>query len=607
MKNVVFTKVLISGTTNGLLLLLFGFSLSMASRVFSVIGVDAGYSGFSVGSLSLLVLVSDLRPLGLILGTLAFGWLSSSRVVRVAIGSVAVIIATLYCIDLCIYMTLGFRLLIQDFFRYGSETSAIWSVGKSLLFSVKGIVVLLGWLIAISGIFVVTRMTAPDGKTAIGLGILAIISVNAITLVPDPGFVNSIIWRDFFAVNTPSGVDTEYSEAFQSKLKPPSDTEVCEPSSQHPKSVILVVIESLSLYHSQLQSGLSDSIPELDKLAQSNSYLQEFHANGFTTDGGLISLLTGYVPLPNIGRYMSVNVWTGFERSRNGALPSIKSAGYGLQYFGAASLDFLDTGRWLTELGFDHIEGPEHPKYENLQRGSFGDPGDSALYDRYLDWYDKEKSTNHNFSVIQTISTHPPFVQPGALVGDEFSAFRAADRAVTQFVSSLKQRGFFENGVLVITGDHRSMTPRKPGEWVTLGKGSISRLPAVVVGYSGHPRGPIEGRWQQTDFLPSLLDMVGLPSCTNAFQGRFLGSRPVQAKYILHAQGAARDRVAVWTSSELMPGEIQLAGDNTRWTHSEPNNSDAEQVLSYINSTRSKRPKVLNNFADFIIRSRVPK
>ena len=66
--------------------------------------------------------------------------------------------------------------------------------------------------------------------------------------------------------------------------------------------IVLVIVESLSSYHSALLGG-NGWTPELDRIAGHSRWFTNFHANGFTTDHGLIALFTGKAPLPSVGRY----------------------------------------------------------------------------------------------------------------------------------------------------------------------------------------------------------------------------------------------------------------------------------------------------------------
>src|SRR5690606_10433986 len=138
--------------------------------------------------------------------------------------------------------------------------------------------------------------------------------------------------------------------------------------------------------------------------------------------------------------------------------------GYETAFFTGGSLGFLGKDRWTRAIGFDLAEGGESEHYADLPRGQFGSPPDAALLERFIGWLDQRQSGRPLFAGMLTVHTHPPFAVPGSGRLDEQAAFRHVDQLVAEFHSELERRGFFDNGLLIISGDHRSMTPLKPGE-----------------------------------------------------------------------------------------------------------------------------------------------
>ncbi|MDO5289543.1 MAG: LTA synthase family protein [Pseudomonadota bacterium] len=446
-------------------------------------------------------------------------------------------------------------------------------------------------------------------RTAAAMAALAAALPWATLALPAASYIAPEYYRDLLTNNLPGSVDKPYSAAMHARLRAaPAPAATCAPApaGQAPRSVILLVVESLSAYHSALLSGLGSSTPELDKLAQAHSYFPHFYANGFTTDGGLIALLTARAPLPAIGRYHSTHVYAGYEQAAEPQLMAqLHTAGYQSGFFTTGDLGFLHKGRWLQKLGFAHVEGHEHPAYASLPRGAFGDTGDNTLYTRYLQWYDHERQrTRPVFSVLLTVSTHPPFHVPGTAIQNEAQAFAWADAQLGQFVQALKERGYFQHGVLVITGDHRAMTFVQPGETQRLGPAAAARVPAVVIGPAGLPPGPVPGHWQQTDFLAGLQAMAGLPSCTDAFRGRLLGPAHAPAPYVLQVQGARRDHIAVLTPTSAALHEVQLNGDRTGWAGPPPPGTDASQVIDHINRERAALSELPHNVVDLLLQGR---
>src|SRR5262250_2646199 len=78
--------------------------------------------------------------------------------------------------------------------------------------------------------------------------------------------------------------------------------QTCADAAATPRNVVVVIVESLSAYQSALLGGPQDWLPHLDAVARANHYFTHFYANGFTTDGGEIALLTGRPPLIPAGQ-----------------------------------------------------------------------------------------------------------------------------------------------------------------------------------------------------------------------------------------------------------------------------------------------------------------
>lgn len=554
------------------------------------------------------IIANDLRPLAALMLLWALAMLGAWRLWRAVLVAGALVLITAYALDIGIFLLFGYRLQIASFFRYAGETRAAWMVAAPLLAEPRGWVFVAALFAAWLGWTALIWRAQVGWQRAVSLTLLSIALVAVAHWKGNPGYVRTEAYLDVLTNNRPSGVSTPYSQGLRSKLvMQPELPATCVPAKvEQPRNVILVVLESLSARHSQLLGGSSDSTPQLDRLAQAHSYFPEFHANGFTTDGGLIALLTGFIPLPTTGRYDTLDVYAGYEKPViPTAFAQLSQTGYETQFFTTGDLRFLDKGRWLHGLGLTHVEGSEQPYYASLPRGAFDDTGDRSLYDRYLDWFDREKTAHLNFSTLLTVSTHPPFRVPGTDIADEAAAFRYADAQVGRFVDELAQRGYFENGVLLVTGDHRAMTTIPIAERRVFGEGALSRLPAVVIGPAGIPQGAIPGRWQQTDFLAGLLDLAGVPTCTVAWRGRLLGPNHQSADYVLHVQGIDRERVIAWPRAGSV-NALRLDGDGTDWAGPRPPEPLASQILDALNRQRALLPEPPRNLIDLIIRSRLP-
>ena len=524
-------------------------------------------------------------------------------VLRWLLGMVIALLVVFYVLDVFIYDLFNFRLQIVDVLKYAGDISSNKTVAWPRVASVFGVFLFsLGLLAIFFAFLAIFRGFSRNEVPKLLACFLAFPCLLGLRYLPqEKDYVLQDQNQDFLSSNLPAGVDREFSAEFAARMRAlPEPSSICTKFEANEKSVILLVVESLSAYQSKKMSGLKDWLPGLDAIADKYAYLGEFYANGFTTDGGLVALLTGYVPFPQVNRYRSVQVFSGYEESRQDFFKKLANNGVFSTYFTSADLNFLGAKSWLSGLGFDYMEGPEHAYYADLPRGVFNDPGDKALYSRYLNWLDHERGGRRIFSVLQTVTTHPPFVVPGAKSGEE-AAFRYADEALVEFVQELEARDFFSSGVLVITGDHRSMTLLTAKEKALLGAAAPARIPAVIVGNDFKGRGRMQGQWQQTDVIASVLAALGLESCTSDFQGRFLGES-VEPEFILHALGVERDKVLVKVKNQGEPSFVVLDGDDTRWDSPPEAVRDDQVVLQEINRQRARLPVVESNFAHELLK-----
>ncbi len=517
----------------------------------------------------------------------------------------ALAVLWLYAIDMAVYDLFSFRLRMADLVKYAGDFSSNTTVALPYLASGRGL--LLVALTLLTSVFLVLASrrawTTPRQKTRALVYLCALPILWAFRYLPQGAeYIHQNGYQDYLSSNLQSGTDAPFSAALRARLQnAPAPAQTCTPSAKKARPVILLVVESLSLHHSQKFAGLKNYTPALDRIASQYSYLESFYANGFTTDGGLIALLTGHVPFPQVNRYQSTNTFAGYDKPQQDFFAALARHHVPALYFTSADLNFLGTRGWLKNLGFTSIEGPEHPAYAGLPRGSFDDPGDAALYRRLLQWLDQERPAGPFFAVVQTITTHPPFTIPGSTQHGEEAALRYADAALGELVAQLQARHFFDDGLLLITGDHRSMTLLDAQEKARLGPAAPARVPAVVVSAEHQGQPPVAGQWQQADAIPSFLATMGLPSCTSDFQGRFL-EQPVQARFIFHPLGAQRGQVLVKVKDQETPFLVRLAGDDTAWINAPADAQDAQAALQEINRQRALLPDLEANFAHELLR-----
>ena len=129
----------------------------------------------------------------------------------------------------------------------------------------------------------------------------------------------------------------------------------------------------------------------------------------------------------------------------------------------------------------------------------------------------------------------------------------------------------------------------REGEASRYGASALARTPMLVAGASGLPRGEIALPFQQTDLLPSLLQLTADgQACHRSDQGRFLRPDPRPPAFIVHARGDQRSRVDVYTAQG--DGALLLDGDASTWLGDAP--PDRDQIADFLHAERIRRGRL---------------
>ena len=383
-----------------------------------------------------------------------------------------------------------------------------------------------------------------------------------------------------------------YSAKFASK-PPVIPVESCQikQAAQNDPNIIILMVESLSSYQSDLFSGLNNWMPQIDMIASEGIALTNFHANGFNTEDGEIALLTGRLPINKTAHYINtggITFFKGFFSSPQSLPQILNQKGYATEFLTTSTLDFSDTGEWVGSLGFDYIEGHQHPYYNQWPRFAFYAAPDEALYNRVIERV-KHNQGNKSFLFIKTATTHHPFINPENNKHSESETFQYADKQIGVFYQRLKELDYFDNGMLIIVGDHHAMVPIKSAEIEKFGKLKAPAMIPAIISYGGRKTAILSQAYQQTDIYNGLKNLVSEKHCHSKWRGDPISTAPKPAHYIAHRRGDQRELITVFANDEGI--EVKLDGDNTRirdTSNNKPNerHESYNEIIDMINHTR---------------------
>ena len=276
--------------------------------------------------------------------------------------------------------------------------------------------------------------------------------------------------------------------------------------------VLLVIVESLSASDSARGSGVGDLLPSLDALSRNGMLFRNFFANFEASEGGIVSLLSGVPPLhfPTA----STNTFGEYALQR-GIIASFAREGYQTEFLTSVPLQFIEMDHYVRSpaVGFRFAAGQrETERLRDAPRYAFLAPADHVLYEEVLARLDSSPrgSRAPRLTAVVTASSHTPWVDPRGVQDDGPTVWSYVQDELRWLHDELARRGFFEHGIMIVTGDHRRMKPITQTEREKYGESAKARIPLVVIG-KDVPRDVVDDRWLQQADLLRMLDRVVRP------------------------------------------------------------------------------------------------
>jgi lipoteichoic acid synthase len=580
----------------------------------------------ATGPIFFAVVQHDASIIGLMLllyvaGCIAARWDSGTGKLRAAATILARLcmaaclsVVLLYAADVLAYRFFGTRLYASDLVTFFSEPRGVLSLlrpGYRVIWSFSANKLAAFAVVILLMLRASYMLLARPVRPVVRGRFLAVAAVSLLILwfIPVPHYFYSFgdkpLYENVIERNADFVIRSNFSDSFRAQILSTLPPETCRPGRNRRLNVILLEVESLSAYQSHFFSGIENWTPHLDEIARRETSLPNFYANGWTSIGGMVSLLTGTFPF--VPEHTAFNAWgsprlTDFLEVPRPLPRVLSEQGYVTEFLAAGDITFLGQDNWLRTIGFQKLVGQDDPRFAVQKvRGPFESVPDRLLYDAAQEELAQMSADRPFFMVLQTFWSHRPFTDPngGALSGEE-PVIRETDAQIGAFYDRLMAAGFFQNGLLFITGDHRAMEPFRKAEFERFGASAVARIPAVVVTHAIKLPQVLAQDFQQSDFRASIEALVGDRYCVGPQEGAFLSDPPTPSECIMHARGDDRDLIFVKCGTR--EGTFRTAGDTTRFVSGSVENEPS--IIQTINRTRA-RP-VNGNRADQRLSLRMP-
>lgn len=244
------------------------------------------------------------------------------------------------------------------------------------------------------------------------------------------------------------------------------------PAKQNGKrNIIIVLSESLSGVDSKYTGGLFNRLPMIDKMQSEGLAFKNLSANGRITVHGLASLLLGLQTTKIFVSHVQQQFPADKFYEKN-LIQYAKKAGYHTIVISPGQPRSWFTN-WFSQVGFDEIYDRDAKEFRSAPRFTWDAPSDESMYQL------AEKITNQKngpyLILIETVSLHQSYILPDAkykLDDNELhNLINYVDQTTYQFYTKLKAANYFNNGVLLLLGDHRRFEPMESEERKNGGEG----------------------------------------------------------------------------------------------------------------------------------------
>jgi lipoteichoic acid synthase len=507
------------------------------------------------------------------------------------------LVLLVYAIDVFVYQFFNTRLYVADIVTFSSE----WRAGLSLIRSGLKILrhhrrwVAMGLVMALPIVRAFYKLLTEPLRSPIRGRFLAAIAVFLVilSLVPFPftvfSFWDRFLYQNFIERNEGFFINTNFSDAFRAKVLAQQPAEACHPGRGRRLNVILLIVESLSAYDSHYYSGIEDWTPRLDGIARQETALTNFYANGWTTMGGLVSMLGRtfpFVPEHTAYNQFGAPMLTDYLDVPQPLPRGLNEQGYMTEFIAGGDTTFIGQEKWLKAMGFQKEVGISDPRFVVQKiRGPFNSVPDRLLYSVALEEVSGMPKDRPYFLTVQTFWSHRPFTdQNGGRADGEEPVVREVDAQIGALYDRLMAAGFFQSGLLFITGDHRAPERFRKEEYQRFGASTPARIPGLIATHALNLPRVLTEDFQQRDFGASVESLISDQYCLGPQEGSFLSNPPTPSSCILQARGDDRDLIFVKCGTA--EGTVHIAGDATRFVSGAV--PDEASIIQTVNRNRAR-------------------
>lgn len=287
------------------------------------------------------------------------------------------------------------------------------------------------------------------------------------------------------------------------------------------KNLIVVQMEAIQHFVINRKIGGKEITPNLNKLIKECLYFDNIYyqvSGGNTSDAEFLSNTSMYPTKEG-------SVYHRFPENTYYSLASImKEQGYDTYSLHGFDRYFWNRDEMYKSLQFDTFYSEEDFVLDDFAGWDGQALSDSSFFRQSLEKIDTSKPF---YSFFITLSSHHPFNYyedfafdvgefEGTFIGNYLKAANYLDKCIGEFVDNLKQRGLYDNSLLVLYGDH-SAVPKVESDGLMQLRGTeynntdwtkLQKVPVIIHYPQQEESEVISTIGGQIDILPTIANLM---------------------------------------------------------------------------------------------------
>lgn len=411
----------------------------------------------------------------------------------------AAVIALIIFTDNCILNVLGIRLNFKMGDNYANEFKYFLDFLIKYINSESGILMSLGLLLCVllSVSSFLFRFNIVQ-KKVISVSLLPLGVIIALGLLPPNSPSNDFKLANPFQINGWSfskigNFNAVYSEDY-SQRKNLNLKWISKSGLNNRRNIIILIVESWGCNFTYICGKGPSYMPKIEKLVHRGLFFDNYYSIIPSTSLSYTSIVKSVPVIQSAFKINDSNDHAGdlsykshplvfVDRlySENDLINAFHNNNYKTSFISSGDLVFgLDKALQLSP--YDEIIDAKNLVFDNIkERGVFNSVNDEQLFDYIISKIKTEKS---NFLyVTATLNNHSPYNSPLGF-NNMNKAFEYTDNAIYNFVTELKDLGYFEHGILVLTGDHHAWGDTNISDPVS--PNFINKVPLIIIDDKSH-------------------------------------------------------------------------------------------------------------------------